>query len=177
MTIETERLILRPWRDEDAAALYEAAREPDVGPRAGWAPHTDEADSLRVIRAVLSDPETYAVTVRGSDAPVGSASIMELDPPEDGVREIGYWIAKPLWGRGYIPEAVRALQRRAFTELGVTRLICGYFEGNGQSRRVQEKCGFRPWREVKDKPVPALGITLNEFYTALTKEDWEADIK
>ena len=61
MTLETERLILRPWREEDAADLYEYARDPLVGPAAGWPPHTDAEDSLNIIRGVLSAPETFAV--------------------------------------------------------------------------------------------------------------------
>lgn len=173
MRIETERLMLRPWADSDAAACFRAASDPDVGPRAGWAPHKSEEESLSVIRGVLSVKETYAVTVKGEDVAMGSASIMETEPPEAGVGEIGYWIAKELWGKGYIPEAVSALQRRAFTELNLNALICGYFEGNEQSRRVQEKCGFTYWRSVENKPVPALGRSVTEHYTRITREEWQ----
>ena len=76
-TLGTDRLTLRPWRDDDAAALYLLARDPEVGPRAGWPAHVDEADSLRVIREVLSTPETYALVLRDGvepDAPVGAIS-------------------------------------------------------------------------------------------------------
>ena len=56
--------------------------------------------------------------------------------------EIGYWIGVPYWGNGYAPEAVRALLKRAFGELGMEKVWCGYYDGNEQSRAVQEKCGF-----------------------------------
>ena len=109
--IETERLILRPWREEDAAELYRWASDPEVGPAAGWAPHESVEDSLNVLRTILIKPDTWAVTQKGSDAPVGSVgifpsscSLAEKQP------EIGYWLARLLWGKGYIPEAVRALK-------------------------------------------------------------------
>ena len=61
MELKTDRLLLRPWRESDAESLYEYARNPAVGPAAGWPPHTNIADSRRVIREVLSADETYAV--------------------------------------------------------------------------------------------------------------------
>ena len=59
--IVTERLILRPWQESDAESLYKYARDPEIGPIAGWPPHTSVEDSLNVIRTVFSAPETYAV--------------------------------------------------------------------------------------------------------------------
>ena len=76
MTIETKRLLLRPWRDEDAEDLYLYARDPRVGPMAGWPVHTSPADSLQAIRSVLSQPETYAVVLKETGKPVGSAGIL-----------------------------------------------------------------------------------------------------
>ena len=55
MILQTQRLILRPWQEADAADLYQYAKDPRVGPIAGWQPHTSVEDSLRVIRTVLSD--------------------------------------------------------------------------------------------------------------------------
>ena len=76
MRIETCRLYLRPWRDEDAPALYRYASDPRVGPIAGWPVHTGVENSREIIRGVLSEPETYAVVLKQSGEPVGSAGIM-----------------------------------------------------------------------------------------------------
>ena len=73
--VETERLILRPWREDDAAELYRWARDPLVGPAAGWAPHKDVEDSLQVLRTILMKLDTWAITLKGSDAPVGSIGV------------------------------------------------------------------------------------------------------
>ena len=76
--LETERLVLRPWREEDAAALFKYARDPAVGPAAGWPVHKDEADSLNILRTVLMKENTWAVTIKGSDEPVGSIGYLSL---------------------------------------------------------------------------------------------------
>ncbi len=74
----TDRLCLRPWLTEDAADLYEAAGNPKIGPAAGWFPHTDIAESRRVIRDVLHRPEMYAIVLRGSAKPVGAVGLQNF---------------------------------------------------------------------------------------------------
>ena len=62
-TLQTERLVLLPWRESDAEALYEYAKNPNIGPAAGWPPHKDVEDSLGVIRNVFNGPEDYAIVL------------------------------------------------------------------------------------------------------------------
>lgn len=141
--IETQRLILRPWREEDAADLYQYAKDPRVGPSAGWEVHKDEEDSLNILRTVLMVENTWAVTIKGSDEPVGSIGYFPCDHERaQGAPEIGYWIGVPFWGQGYIPEAVRALIDRCFEE-GAEAVWCSHSKGNDKSHRVIEKCGFK----------------------------------
>ena len=64
---ETERLVMRPWREDDAENLYKYASDPAVGPSAGWPVHTSVGDSLRVLREVLIEDKTWAVTIKPSD--------------------------------------------------------------------------------------------------------------
>ena len=108
--LTTSRLILRPWRESDAEALYKYAKDPAIGPVAGWPPHTSVAESLGIIRTVFAAPETYAVVLKATDEPVGSVGIMFGDglhsaEMQAGEAEIGYWIGVPYWGQGLIPEA------------------------------------------------------------------------
>ena len=106
--LETSRLILRPWCDSDAQALYRWARDPEVGPSAGWAPHTSVENSREIIRTVLSEEGTFAVLLKGGDGgPIGSVGVFPTAiPVGKGEPEIGYWIAHPYWGQGLVPEAV-----------------------------------------------------------------------
>ena len=178
MILQTERLLLRPWNESDAESLYEYAKDPRVGPVAGWPVHTGVENSREIIRTVLSAPETYAVCLKGDDRPVGCVGLSmgersNLVLPEDE-GEIGYWIGVPFWGQGLIPEAVRELIRRAFAELDLTTLWCGYFDGNEQSRRVQEKCGFRYHHTCRDIHWRAMDDIRTEHITRLTREEWEA---
>ena len=72
MQLETKRLILRPWEKSDAEALFEIARDPAVGPCAGWKPHQNLAESYRVIGDILIAPENYAVTLKETGELLGS---------------------------------------------------------------------------------------------------------
>ena len=178
MELETQRLILRPWSESDAEDLYRYAADPDVGPIAGWPVHTSEENSREIIRTVLSDPETYAVCLKSDGKAIGSIGLKiggttDMTDRDDEC-ELGYWLGKPFWGQGLIPEAVRALERLCFEELGCRRLWCGYYEGNEKSRRVQEKCGFVPHHTQKNARCKHLDECRTEHFTTLTREAWEA---
>ena len=174
----TSRLLLRPWQESDAEVLYRYAKDPAVGPVAGWPPHTSVADSLEIIRTVFAAPETYAVVLKETGEPVGSVGIMFGDglhsaEMQAGEAEIGYWIGVPYWGQGLIPEAVRCLLERCFEDLGMTAVWCGYYDGNMKSRRVMEKCGFR-FHHTEAGKVSPLGDVRMEHFMRMTKAEWEA---
>ena len=183
--LETERLTLRPWRMDDAAdaqALFTYASSPDVGPAAGWQPHRSVAESAEIIRAVLSAPETYAVVLKRTDEPIGSiglqkpcASVIGTPGYQTPALEIGYWIGKPYWGQGLIPEAMRRLLRRCFEDLGMSAVWCCHYDGNAKSRRVMDKCGFR-FHHTEEADVSSPGDARTEHFMRLTKEEWAASI-
>ena len=174
--IQTDRLLLRPWREEDAEALFKYASDPEVGPPAGWPPHTDAENSRQIIRAVLAVPETYAVCLKDG-TPIGSIGLKLKGSTDmtdrDDECELGYWIGKPFWGQGLIPEACRALLRHAFENLGMRAVWCGYYEGNEKSRRVQEKLGF-VYKYTTENLEVALIHELRTGHTNLmTKQRWQ----
>lgn len=76
MIFETERLILRPWNILDAENLYEYAKDPKIGPIAGWPIHTSVENSTEIIKTVLSEPHTYAVCLKEDNKAIGSIGIM-----------------------------------------------------------------------------------------------------
>lgn len=176
--IETDRLILRPWRDSDADALFRYAADPDIGPIAGWEPHASVEESLKIIRTVFAAPEVYAVVLKTTGEPVGSCGIMSADSLHSaemklGEAEIGYWIGRPYWGQGLIPEAVRALLRRCFEDLALDAVWCGYYEGNIKSRRVCEKSGFR-YHHTNKNIISPLGDVRTEHFCIMTPEEYHA---
>lgn len=179
--IETERLILRPWKETDAYDLFKYASDPNIGPIAGWPPHTSVENSLEIIRTVFAAPETYAVVLKDTGKPVGCCGIMFPDnlhtaEMKQDEAEIGYWIGKTYWGQGLIPEAVKALLARCFNDLTLEAVWCGYYEGNIKSKRVCEKSGFRFHHTNRDVISP-LGDRRTEHFYIMTKEDYRNYVK
>lgn len=174
--METERLILRRWKEEDAEDLYTWARVPEVGPIAGWPPHRSAEESREIIRTVLSAPEAYAVCRKTDGRAVGSIQLKLNGHTDftdrDDECELGFWIGKPFWGQGLIPEAAQALLRRAFEDLGMRKVWCAYYDGNEKSKRVQEKLGFRYQWTTEGLDVPLMHETRTGHVNLMTKEDW-----
>lgn len=174
MTLKTERLILRPWEESDAESLFEYAKDPLIGPIAGWYPHTSVENSREIIKNVLSAEETYAVCLKEDNRAIGSVGLMigkasNLNLTENE-GEIGYWIGVPFWGRGLIPEATNEIIRHAFVDLNLNTLWCGYFDGNEKSKRVQDKCGFLYHHTNKDILWKPMNDIRTEHITCLEKQ-------
>ena len=173
--METERLILRPWEETDAEEIYRYAKDPRVGPAAGWPPHTSIEDTRKVLREILMVPETYAIVLKETGLPIGSIGLhfhSDLVSKDDEA-ELGYWIGVPYWGQGFAPEASREMLRHAFEDLKLACVWCGYYEGNEKSKRVQEKLGFRFQRKTDKIPVAQMGENRVGYVNLMTREDWE----
>ena len=174
---ETERLLLRPWEEDDAESLYEYAGNPAVGPVAGWPPHKSVEESRDVIKNVLNGPEAYAVCLKEDGRAIGAVELKPKDHSDlaesDDECELGYWLGQPFWGRGIIPEAVTEMLRHAFEDCGMKKVWCGYYDGNTKSARVQEKCGFIFQRTIQDVDVPLLHEKRTVHASCLTKEDYK----
>lgn len=168
--METERLVLRPWREDDAEALYKYASDERVGPPAGWKMHESIEESMNVLHTVLMNENTWAVCEKGSDEPIGSVGIFDTDANAENNWQIGYWLAVPFWGRGYIPEATKCLIAYCFDERCASSVWCSHAENNAKSRRVIEKCGFtyrftKPWESM-------LGDVRDSLYYSIDREDY-----
>jgi RimJ/RimL family protein N-acetyltransferase len=188
MRMETDRLVLRPWRvddDGDIDALYRYASDPLIGPSAAWPVHRSREDSAQAIRGVLSEPETYAVVLKARREPVGSIGLKPLsaiiDPSEEENRdalEIGYCIGSSYWGRGLIPEAARALLRHAFLDLGMQSVWGTHDVANVQSSRVMDKLGMGVIRTRGHVHLALLGdIYRDETIRRITVEQWSRDTR
>lgn len=145
--IETPRLILRPWRENDLQDFYEYASVDGVGQMAGWMPHASMDETASILRMFIDGKKTLAMEYKETGKVIGSVSLDELDdceaiPSELQGREVGYALNKDHWGKGLMPEAVLGLCDYCFSVLNFDYLTSGHFNFNAQSRRVIEKCGF-----------------------------------
>ena len=174
--LKTERLILRRFEESDAENVFEYAKDPAVGPIAGWPPHKSVGESLDVIRNVFSAAECYAVCLKEDGKAIGAIELKlngHTDMTDrDDECELGYWLGRPFWGQGIMPEAAREMLRHAFEDLGMQNVWCGYYDGNTKSKRVQEKCGFRYQWTTKDVDVPLMHEKRTGHVNLMTKDSW-----
>ena len=155
LTIETERLILRPFKSSDLEDLYEYASVEGVGEMAGWKHHESKEKSKEILDMFITEDKVFAIVLKESGKVIGSLGVEKYGLEDrltefDGYlgREIGYVLSKDYWGRGIMPEAVGAVIDYLFNVLDWDFLTCGYYDFNSQSKRVQEKCGFKPYRKL-----------------------------
>ena len=177
--LATQRLILRRWEDSDAESLYEYARDPDVGPIAGWPAHQSIEESRAVIRNVFNGKEAYAICLKTDNRAIGAIELKlnghtDLTDRDDEC-ELGYWLGKPFWGQGIMPEAVKEILRHAFEKIGMTKVWAGYYEGNIKSKRVQEKSGFRYQWKSEGVDVPLMHEKRTGHVSSMTKDQWQWD--
>ncbi|MBR3246991.1 MAG: GNAT family N-acetyltransferase [Clostridiales bacterium] len=175
--LETERLILRRWEAGDAEDMFRYASDPDVGPITGWPPHKNVEESLFVIENVLNGEEAYAICLKTDNKAIGAIELRlkgraDLANADDEC-ELGFWLGKPFWGRGIMPEASRELLRHAFEDLGMKKVWCGYYDGNSKSMRAQEKIGFAFQGKKENVDVPMMHEKRNVNVSVITREDWK----
>ena len=144
----TRRLLLRPAWPEDAPAIFAGIADEGVVRNLARAPWPyGMADAHRfVARQPAPLFPRFLVTLPGG---AGSETIgcIGIDGMDDGGVELGYWIARPHWGRGYATEAARGALAVARL-LGHSRLTAGHFTDNPASGKVLRKIGFRPTGRV-----------------------------
>jgi ribosomal-protein-alanine N-acetyltransferase len=178
--IETSRLTLRPWGEEDIEQLTLGLNDLELAKWLAFVPHpytTSHAkDWIRrcqeISRASIR-PMAYefAVELRPKRSVIGGVSLNKIDW-EAGTAGGGIWIANHCQRRGYGREAFEAKIRFAFCELGLSRLINGYFDGNEYSWAMQRKLGYRRVAKVPNRCM-ADGRQTIEHVTTLLRSDWE----
>ena len=128
---------------------------------------------------VANGKEAYAICLKGDGKAIGAIELKlngHTDMTDrDDECEMGYWLGKPFWGQGIMPEAVKEMLRHAFEDCGIQKVWIGYYEGNNKSKRVQEKCGFKyQWRS-EDVDVPLMHEKRTGHVSLMMKEDWMAE--
>jgi len=171
-TIETERLILRAWRLEDVDDMYEYAKHPDVGPWAGWEPHSSKEASLKILRSFIENDEVWAIELKGNGKVIGSLGIHpDKGRMNDSAKSIGYVLSADYWGRGLMTEAVKCAIEYAFDDMSIDLLAVYHYPANARSKRVIEKCGFQYEGTLRAAQVIYDGQVLDAVcYSMLSSE-------
>ena len=175
IVLKTQRLILRPWSQEDLDDFFEYARVDGVGQMAGWLPHENKETTQAILDSFICNKKTFALELDGKV--IGSLGIelyKEEEFPElDGLRgrSIGYVLSKDYWGQGLMPEAVKAVQKYLFADVDFDFLVVSHFVWNGQSRRVIQKSGFQYLKTIQLQT--RYDTTEDTLVYILHKEDWK----
>jgi ribosomal-protein-alanine N-acetyltransferase len=155
-TIETERLLLRGFQDEDAPRLFAGFQDP-VTSRFWFTPDRSvEESAARIDRNRKAWSEhafgDWAVVEKTSGRYMGFCGLHFIS----GMREVnlGYLLAKEFWGRGYATEACRAAVRFGFETAALGLIIGVTHPDNGASIRVLKKCGMTYWKDVVRDGAP-----------------------
>ena len=155
VVLRTNRLILRPFNEDDLEDLFEYASVEGVGERAGWKHHENIAETTQILEMFIKEKKTFAVVLKENNKVIGSIGIEKYGREESlseffdyKGREIGFVLSKDYWGQGLMPEALKRVIEYCFNEMDYDFLLCGHFDFNTQSARVQEKLGFIPYRRL-----------------------------
>jgi putative acetyltransferase len=122
-TLETERLILRSFEEADLEEFHEYAKSPNVGPNAGWPPHSSREDSILMLSLFIGSKDIWAIVYKDNHKVIGSIGLQK-DPfrSADDVKMIGYVLSEEFWGRGIAAEASGAVISYAFENLNLLLL-------------------------------------------------------
>lgn len=169
---DSDKIYLRKWRETDADALYELAKDPELGPRAGWPAHQNVEESLEVIKRFFLNSTTWAIILKDTGEIVGCAGFHTKGasnmPLESNEAEVGYWIARPYWNQGLCTKALNIVIEHCRNTGKYTTLYGEHFTDNPASGRVMEKCGFSYTGQTRT--CPGLQIGSNKEVRVLKKD-------
>lgn len=169
-TLTTERLILREWKHSDLDDLYAYASRPNVGPWAGWKPHTSLEDSKAYLEKTKADGDTWAVVYKADNRVIGSVGLHKSNRVLP-CKEIGYVLHDGYWGKGIMSEAVKEVIRFAFEQTDTVILTVCHGSHNPRSKRVICKCDFRLEGIEKDAMLFE-EKSYDKWMYSLTKSEW-----
>jgi len=142
-TLETERLILRAWHENDADDFFAYAKHPEVGLNGGWPPHTTRDESLEVIRYFIKENDIWAIVLKENNRVIGSVGLhKDSKRPNISVKELGFVVSADYWGMGIATEASKRVIAHAFEDMGLDLVSTYHKSFNARAKRVVEKCGF-----------------------------------
>lgn len=174
--LDTKRILLREWNESDYMDLHDYGINELVGPNAGWKPHKDIEETKTILEMFMKQKTVYAIEYKENRKVIGGIGLHERFPDDSKKhlyqREIGFVLNPDYWGKNIMPEAVERLIKYGFEELNLDLIWCGHYEENSNSKRVNEKCGFK-FRFVKDEIVKLLdNKKVKTHYYSMTKDEY-----
>lgn len=171
--METERLILRRWTMQDMTGFLRFAADPNVMMAAGARPVLSPEEANTLLRRNAEDPYSFAIVLKKSGEVMGKIHYQkDYRRPYVNSVSVGYELARPYWGNGYMPEALKAMVHYAFDAMNMDIIAISHFTENIRSKRVIEKAGF-----IREGVVPCAfyrfdGRVFDEITYSILKEEY-----
>lgn len=175
--LETKRMILRQWKVSDLDDLYEYARNPNVGPNAGWEPHKNKVITREILQSFIEKDEVRAIVYKENNKVIGSIGV-HYDAKRNGAnaRMIGYVLSESYWGKGLMSEAVKEVIKYLFEEEKYDVISCYHYPFNLRSKRVIEKCGFKYEGTLRLSSKIFDGSVHDDVCYSITREEYFSNI-
>lgn len=172
-TLFTERLILREFHYSDIDDLFEYARNPNVGPNAGWKPHESKRESLSVLKQFINSGEVWAIVYKDNNKVIGSIGLhKDAKRSNERARMIGYALSEEYWGQGLATEAAKCVIKYGFEVMKLDIISVYHYPHNYRSKRVIEKCGFKYEGILRHASILYDGNLCDEVCYSMTKDEY-----
>lgn len=173
MIFQTERIRLRPIRLSDAEVMFSYAKLKDIGPKAGWSPHTSIEETKVIIKSMLKDDPrhsgVYAVTLL-DDVLIGTIDLHHLSPHFSG--EIGMALHPDFHNQGFMEEAANIMIMVAFECFHLKRLEYRHFKDNFPSERLRQKLLFQYEGLLRNGFLKQNKVIKDTIISAMTNDDY-----
>lgn len=174
--LTTPRLLLRPMSMRDAADLYAFSRDPEVARHVLWSAHRSLGESKAYLRHILRQyrdgaPSSYGIVYQETGRLVGTIGFMWYSR-ENRAAEVGYSLARWLWNKGLMTEALDAVLEMGFTRLDLHRIEAQHEISNPASGRVMQKCGMQYEGRLRGR-ICNKGRFSDVALYAVLRDDWE----
>lgn len=172
--IETGRLLLRRMEMSDAKDLFDYSRDPQVALHVLWDAQKNISESRAYIKCMLrkyraGDPASWCIVRRDQGRVVGTIGYMWFQP-ENNAAEVGYSLARDCWNQGFMTEALQAVLRYSFEEMGINRIEAQHEVGNPASGAVMRKCGMAHEGTLRSRLYNKGRYVDVELYSILRQE-------
>ena len=171
--IETERLILRKSRKNDACDILEYGSDEETVKYLDWVGVKTAAEALEgIINYHWSNPGMWVIELKKNHKCIGSIDLRIK--PEHEKSEFGYVLNRKYWNNGYMTEALSAVIKLCFAELDLNRVEAFHYVGNEGSGRVMQKCGMK-FEGVSEQGLKVKDIFRDVVHYGMTKEYWQSN--
>lgn len=171
----TDRLLVRRYRETDLLDFHTVSKSPHVGPAAGWKPHETLEESRGILEAFIRGEEVFALEERATGRVIGSLGLhKDLRRHNADAWMVGYVLAETHWGKGLMTEAVQGLLQYGFRVKGASVLSVYHYPENHGSRRVIEKVGFQREGVLRRATRIYDGTLRDDVCYSMLPEEFEA---